>query len=273
MGHKKVQRIDPLTEKLPAGGCDSHAHLSMEAFNQDRDEVIARAKAAGVSQICNVFLSPEDYAGQKEYFAAYPDIFFILGIHPCDGLRCTPECLEKIAAIFETEPRLRAVGEIGLDFHWDDCPRELQRQAFAMQLEMAKSLRKPVVLHCREAEADCLALLEGGGFKGYPLIWHCFGGDKTLARRVINNGWHISIPGTVTFPANTALREAVEIIPAERLLLETDCPYLAPVPWRGTRNEPAYLVFTARAVAQARKEDPEKLWRQCGDNARAFFDL
>lgn len=273
MAHKKPVRIDPIQEALPQGGVDSHAHIDGDGFDQDRGEMLERARRVGVSQIGNVFLGPEDYEARKHYFAGNTEVFFMLGIHPCDGLRCTTECLNKIAEIFEGEPRLRAVGEIGLDFHWDDCPRELQRQAFAMQLEMAKALHKPVVLHCREAEADCLALLEGGGFKDYPLIWHCFGGDKALARRIVNNGWHISIPGTITFPANAALREAVEIIPAERLLLETDCPYLAPVPWRGTRNEPAYLVFTARAVALARKEEPEELWLQCGANARAFFDL
>lgn len=273
MGHKKPARIDPVSVRLPDGGVDSHAHLDSADFDKDRAAVIARAKEAGVSRIGNVFLSPDDYESKKGYFAQFPQVFFLLGIHPCDGIACTPACLERISECFAKDIRIRAVGEIGLDFHWNDCPRELQMQAFSRQLEMAKKLAKPIVIHCREAEAECLTLLEAGGFKGYPLLWHCFGGDKHLAKRIINNGWHISIPGPVTYPANTSLREAVTAIPDDRLLLETDCPYLSPVPWRGTRNEPAYTVFTARAVAEARGEAPDRLWEICGANARRFFDL
>lgn len=273
MAHKKPVRIDPLTLRLPAGGVDSHAHLDSKEFDPDRDEVIARAVKAGVSQIGNVFLSPEDYHEKKKFFKAYPQIFFLLGIHPCDGLKCTPACLEEISVCFREDERIRAVGEIGLDYHWDDCPKELQLQAFSRQLKLAKKLGKPVVIHCREAEYDCLTMLEAGGFSGYPLLWHCFGGDKKLARRIASHGWLISIPGPITYPANNDLREAVAAIPAEQLLLETDCPYLAPVPWRGTRNEPAYTVFTGRAVAEARNENPDELWEKCGANARKFFGL
>ena len=154
-----------------------------------------------------------------------------------------------------------------------DCPRELQFQAFGEQLELARDLALPVVIHCREAEDDCLTLLEARGFAGYPLLWHCFGGGPELARRIVGNGWHISIPGPVSYPANTALREAVAAIPAERLLLETDAPYLSPVPWRGKRNEPAYTVFTARWMAEARQMPAEDLWLLCGTNARRFFAL
>lgn len=273
MGRKKIQRIDPISVRLPAGGVDSHAHLDSKEFDPDRKEVISRAAESGVTQIGNVFLSPEDYEIKKSYFAANSNIFFLLGIHPCDGLRCTPQCLDKITEILKSDNRIRAVGEIGLDYHWDDCPRELQMQVFSRQLEMAKKLNKPVVIHCREAEADCLTLLEAGGFSGYPLLWHCFGGDEALARRLVHHNWHISIPGPVTYPANEDLRKAVTVIPDSLLLLETDCPYLSPMPWRGVRNEPAYAVFTGRAVAEARGEAPDKLWQLCGDNARRFFGL
>lgn len=273
MGHKKVIRIDPLQMALPAGGADSHAHLDSGEFDGDRDEVLARAAKAGVANVGNVFLSPEDFESKKQIFADHPEVFFILGIHPCDGMRCTPDCLEIMAHAFRTEPRLRAVGEIGLDFHWDDCPKELQMRAFSMQMELAKKIAMPVVIHCREAEEECLTLLEAGGFAGYPLLWHCFGGDDSVARRIIRNGWHISIPGPVTYPANAALRKALLEIPADRLLLETDSPYLAPVPWRGTRNEPAYTVFTARTVAAAVNRSPEEIWQTSGDNARRFFGL
>lgn len=273
MAHKKTQRIDPLAVRLPAGGVDSHAHLDGKEFDQDRQVVINRAAQAGITQIGNVFLSPEDWSAKRHFFANNQNVFYLLGIHPCDGMKCTPQCLERIEDCFINDNRIRAVGEIGLDFHWDDCPRELQMQAFARQLEMAKKMAKPVVIHCREAEAECLTLLQAGGLDGYPLLWHCFGGNSHLAKEIITHGWHISIPGPITYPANVELRKAVAEIPDERLLLETDCPYLSPVPWRGTRNEPAYAVFTCRAVAQARGENPDTLWRICGDNARKFFGL
>lgn len=272
MAHKKPQRIDPINVRLPQGGVDSHAHLDSKEFDPDRQDVIARAIKAGVTEIGNVFLSPAAYLSGRRMFADNP-VFFLLGIHPCDGMNCTPACLEQIEACIAEDTRIRAIGEIGLDFHWDDCPRELQMAAFSRQLELAKKIGKPVAIHCRDAEADCLTLLEAGGFDGYPLLWHCFGGDAALAKRIVNHGWHISIPGPVTYPANTALRRAVAEIPDHLLLLETDCPYLSPVPWRGTRNEPAYTVFTARALAEVRGEDPGKLWRICGDNARRFFSL
>lgn len=273
MSGKKVTRIDPLSKAFPAGGADSHAHLDLKDYDKDRAEVIERAQKAGVTNIGNVFLSPEAYETGKNNFSDFPGVFFLLGIHPCDGLKCTPQCLEQIESAFKRDKRLRAVGEIGLDFHWDDCPRELQMQAFARQMEVAKSLNKPVVIHCRDATWECLTLLEGGGFADYPLLWHCFGGDASLAKRIVHNGWHISIPGTVTYPANAALREAVKIVPADKLLLETDCPYLSPVPWRGVRDEPAFIVFTAAAVAEARNQDPDELWQTCGANARRFFGL
>lgn len=273
MAHKKTQRIDPLSVALPPGGVDSHAHLDSKEFDQDRAQVIERAIKAGLTGIGNVFLSPAAYKSNKDYFQDFPQVFFLLGIHPCDGLACTPACLEEIEACFEENPKIRAIGEIGLDYHWDDCPRELQMQAFARQLELAKKLGKPVVIHCREAEEDCLTLLEAGGFSGYPLLWHCFGSDAGTARRIIRHGWHISIPGPVTYPANDGLRKAVKEIPPDRLLIETDCPYLSPVPWRGTRNEPAYTVFTARALATLRDAPADELWETCGNNARRFFGL
>ncbi|WP_299395443.1 TatD family hydrolase [uncultured Desulfovibrio sp.] len=273
MSKKKTPRIDPLSCPLPSGGVDSHAHLDGEEFDADRDAVIERAAAAGVSHIGNVFLDPLAFEERRHLFDAHPGVFFILGIHPCDGQRCTPEALDAVRAARAGEPRLRAVGEIGLDFHWDDCPRELQYEAFAAQLDLARELSLPVVIHCRDAEKECLMMLESRHFQEYPLLWHCFGGGPDLAHRILRNGWHISIPGPVSYPANSALREAVALIPDDRLLLETDAPYLSPVPWRGTRNESAYTVFTVRHMAEARNADPERLWLTCGDNARRFFGI
>lgn len=273
MSHKKQPRIDPLEMRLPRGGADSHAHLDGGSFDMDREDALARARECGLSHICNVFLGVDDYRQKKNFFRDHPEVFFILGIHPSDGEKCREDAIEAMRESMASDSRIRAVGEIGLDFHWDDCPREIQMQAFAMQLDLARACGLPVVIHCREAEAECLAMLEARGFSGYPLLWHCFGGGPDLARHILANGWHISIPGTVTYPSNRALAEACAVIPADRLLLETDAPYLPPVPWRGTRNEPAYAVFTAREVARARNEDPARLWLGCGANTRRFFGL
>ncbi|MDR3320160.1 MAG: TatD family hydrolase [Desulfovibrio sp.] len=273
MGHKKVQRIDPLVMALPPGGVDSHAHLDGPEFDADREKIFARARAAGLARVGCVFLNPEDFAARKTLFDGHPEVFFLLGIHPCDGARCTEEGLADIREAFAADQRLKAVGEIGLDYHWNDCPKELQIAVFIAQLNLAREIGKPVALHCREAEDETLVILESRGFQRYPLLWHCFGGGTELARRILDNGWHISVPGPVTYNGNTQLREAVARIPVDRLLLETDCPYLSPTPWRGTRNEPAYSVFTARAAALARGVSPEEIWRTCGDNARRFFGI
>ena len=273
MTAKKSIPADPLAFSLPPCGVDSHAHLDDAAFDADREAALARAKAAGITQIGNVFLGPKEFSEHRIFFDAHPEVFFLLGLHPCDGQKCTEENLAAMRDAFATEPRLRAVGEIGLDFYWKDCPKEIQYQAFCDQLHLARAVGLPVVIHCREAEEETLMILEAQGFANYPLLWHCFGKGADMARRIVHNGWHISVPGPVTFKANDSLREAVAVVPADRLLLETDSPYLAPVPWRGKRNEPALTVFTARAVAAARHEDPESLWRICGENARRFFAL
>ena len=273
MSKKSTNRIDPVSVPLPPEGVDSHAHLDGEEFDLDREAVLERAAACGVSHVGNVFLNPGHLAARRHYFADHPQVFFLLGVHPCHGRDCTPQVIEAMRQAFAEEPRLKAVGEIGLDFYWDDCPREVQYEVFTAQLRLARELERPMVIHCREAEKETLMVLESQGFAGYPLLWHCFGKGPDLARRIVRNGWHVSVPGPVTYKANEELREAVACIPSDRLMLETDAPYLAPVPWRGKRNEPAFTVFTARAVAEARGQDAEELWRQCGANARRFFGL
>ena len=201
MGHKKAERIDPLTQALPCVGVDSHAHLDGPEFDADREAVLGRARAAGLSRVGNVFLGPEEFAARHAFFDAHPEVFFLLGIHPCDGQRCTSASLAAMRTACAAEPRLRAVGEIGLDFHWPECPREIQFTTFAAQLDVARELGKPVVIHCREAEDECLMTLEARGFAGYPLLWHCFGGGSALARRILNNLSKMSVPGTVTYTA------------------------------------------------------------------------
>ena len=272
MSKKKQQEYYP-PPALPRTGVESHAHLNSRQFNLDLEDVLERAAAAGVAQIIQVFLSPEAWETGKALFDPHPNIYFILGIHPTEAQNFTPATAEGIRKAVGLDARIRAVGEIGLDFYWKDCPPDIQKEVFSKQLDLARQLALPVVVHCREAEADTFSILESQGFKDYPLLWHCFGGNRSMADRIIDNGWHISVPGPVTFPANSALREAVAGVPADRLLVETDSPYLSPAPLRGKRNEPANLGYTIAAMAEARQVDPAELWTVCGDNARRFFTM
>jgi TatD DNase family protein len=185
----------------------------------------------------------------------------------------TEDDLAGMREAFTADTRLRAVGEIGLDYYYDFSPREDQQRWFRRQLSLARELDQRVVIHCRDAEDDCLAMLDQAGFSGRPLLWHCFGLGPDWARLITQRGWHISVPGTVTYAKSEALRLAVKTIPADRLLLETDCPYLSAEPYRGKTNEPALLGFTAREIALLRGENMHELWARCGDNAREFFGL
>ncbi len=268
---KKRERELPEALDLPPVGADSHAHLDGRDF--DVDEVLARALACGVRTVGNVFLGPEAYREGRGLFEGHPDVFFLLGVHPHDAAKMTEDDLAGMREAFTADTRLRAVGEIGLDYYYDFSPREDQQRWFRRQLSLARELDQRVVIHCRDAEDDCLAILDSMGFGGRPLLWHCFGLGPDWARLIVERGWHISVPGTVTYARSLDLREAVKIIPSDRLLLETDCPYLSPEPWRGKRNEPALLGFTAREIALLRGEDVRELWQRCGDNAREFFGL
>ncbi len=258
---------------LPRTGVEAHAHLSGKLFLEDMDETIERARRAGVAQILQVFLSAAAYRDNIRRFDAHSDVFFCIGIHPIEAHEHEDAELEEIIAIIRQDARIKAVGEIGLDYYWKDCPPERQAHMFRLQLEMAKALELPVVIHCRDAVADTLRMLDEAGMAGRPLLWHCFGGDTDMAMRIVENGWHLSIPGPITYPANQALRDAVAAAPPDRLLVETDCPYLSPVPLRGKRNEPANLGYTIDVMAKVRAMPVEELWTICGDNARRFYGL
>ncbi len=273
MAKKRPPQTPPQELALPLFGVDSHAHLDSEQFSADRDEIIARAKDCGIANIINIFLDPEHYAERKKYFEAHPHIYYSLGIHPSDGLKFNDDILNSMRSHFLADERLRAIGEIGLDFYWDDCPKDVQLHVFIAQLNLAKELKKPVIIHSRDATEATFAVLEKEGFINYPLLWHCFGGDVKDMKKIIHNGWHVSIPGAVTYPKNQELLDAAAATPLDKLLIETDCPYLAPQDWRGKRNEPAFTVFTAHCIAKAREMEAAELWQHCGDNARRFFGI
>lgn len=276
MSKKHIVRTDPETVALPPFGIDSHAHLDSEAFDGDREAVLDRAKRCGLARIANVFLNPKTFPEDARIFDDHPEVFFLLGVHPDDAATFTDETLALIRKHVTENSRIRAIGEIGLDFSRTEPGGAAPGQQFGpfkAQLHLARELGMPIAIHCRDAEEATLEILEKEGFSGYPLIWHCFGADRSLAERLVANDWYVSFPGTITFKNNPQAREALPCIPDNRLLMETDCPYLSPMPWRGTRNEPAYTVFTIRTMAQCRGVEPEELWRLCGENAKALYRL
>jgi TatD DNase family protein len=258
---------------LPQGGVDTHAHLNLEDFGADLPAVLERAFTSGVSHIGNVLLNIREYYESRRIFAEYPQVFYILGIHPHESGRCGQAELVQLRELASADARVHAIGEIGLDFFYQYSAPQAQEKVFRALLRLARELERPVVVHSRDAAEATLAVLDEEKFKDYPLLWHCFGGDSALMEQLVRRGWHLSIPGPVGYPANTALREAARKAPLDRLLLETDAPYLAPLEWRGRRNEPAFAVFTAACIARERGMDAGELWTRCGENARRFFDL
>ncbi len=274
MSKKKKNRPLPESLGLPLVGIDTHAHLDLKEFAAENlDEVFAAAKRAGVAQIGNVFMGPDAYDQNRERFTDRPEVFFLMAVHPNDTADFTPRDIELMRERFQADPRLKAVGETGLDYYWERVDHEVQKAAFRAHLDLARELSLPVVIHSRDADKDTLALLLDEGFKDRPVLSHCFGAGPDLAERILENGWHISVPGPVTYARNEELRQTMPIIPLERLVIETDCPYLTPEPWRGKLNHPALIAFTAAKIAAARNMDPAELWRATAATARDFFKL
>jgi TatD DNase family protein len=226
---------------------DSHCHLDDEKFDDDREQVIERALAAGVEAMMAIGTGGElDVAIRQA--ERYPFIYATIGVHPHDASKATEETYAKLRDLAR-HPKVLAIGEIGLDYHYDFSPREVQRAVFDRQLAIAADTGKPIVIHTREAWEDTMAQVTSLPHGG---IMHCFTGDADQARQALDLGFHLSFGGVLTFPKAESLREAARITPEDRLLVETDCPYLAPVPHRGKRNEPAFVVDTARRLATVR---------------------
>ena len=260
---------------------DTHAHLDFPRFKNDRERVIERAGAAGVKAIINVGASLASSQAAVALAEAYPQIYAAVGVHPHDAKTVTGETLEELRAL-ALHPKVVAIGEIGLDFFRDLSPRDKQRQAFKQQLALAGEIRKPVIIHDRDAHSQIMAILrrwvEGGhqpsAISHKPTgVLHCFSGDLAMAQEAIELGFYISIAGPLTFKKARRLRELVRQLPLEKLLVETDCPYLTPHPHRGKRNEPAYVKFVAQEVARVKGLSLEEVARITSSNAQALFAL
>ena len=259
---------------------DSHCHLEAKDFRRDdgsdeRDDVLARARAAGVE----AFVCVGSGAGLDEVRTAvamaeaHADIWAAVGIHPHDAGRIPEGALAEIERLAMEHPRVVAVGETGLDYHYMQSQKDEQQRALSDFIAIAKRAKKPLSLHVRDAHDDTVRILESEGARDVGGVIHCFTGDLADAKRYVELGFHISLSGVVTFKSAVNIREAAAWVPLDRLLVETDCPFLAPVPMRGKRNEPAYVTHTAQVVASLRGIDYEDFAAATTRNGRALFRL
>jgi TatD DNase family protein len=253
---------------------DSHCHLADEAFERDLAAVVERARAAGVeAALCIVAAGDAREAGRAaDVRRLWPEARFSVGVHPHHARDFAPtgSAAAAVRTALAAESRVVAIGEIGLDYHYDFSPRDVQQEVFREQLRLARQLKLPVVIHTREASDDTLAILREEGRGDVRGVFHCFTGDRALARAALDLGFHLSFAGIVTFPKAVELRDVARDTPGDRLLVETDSPYLAPVPHRGKRNEPAFVRRVVETIAEVRGIPTE----ECGEAAaKTFQDL
>ena len=251
---------------------DTHAHLHFPDFADDLAEVLARARGAGVRRMLTVGTDPDTSRAAIALAAREPDVWASVGIHPHDAQAADDEALSEIERLAQA-PRVVAIGEIGLDFFRDLSPRPAQERAFRAQLEIARRARMPVLVHCRDAHAETLAILAEHRVGEMGGIMHCFSGDAAIARRCLDAGLLISLAGPVTYPKARALPEVARLVPGDRLVVETDCPYLPPQPLRGKRNEPAHIALTVARVAELRGEPLDSLATRLSENAQALLGV
>ncbi|MBW1720951.1 MAG: TatD family hydrolase [Deltaproteobacteria bacterium] len=251
---------------------DSHAHLDMEQFDPDREEVIQRARELGLSHIVTIGIDLDTSARSLELAETHDFISATIGCHPHNAKEFGELEVEGLAALAARE-KVVAWGEIGLDFFHKHSPPGRQVEAFEMQLDMARDFDLPVVIHDRDAHDEVMEILkkkQAGLYKG---VFHCFSGDYDMAMTLIDMGFYISIPGTVTFPKAHQIQRVAARIPLERMLVETDAPFLAPVPHRGKRNEPSFVAHTVSQIARLRETGVEVVAERTAENARRVFHL
>lgn len=256
------------------GLIDSHAHLTYPEFAGRMEAVLARCTEAGVDQVITIGTSLSDSRNAIELAERYPTrIHAAIGFHP-HGADKVEE--DELAAMAEHwgDKRVVAFGEMGLDYHYDFADRGNQKNVFARQLELARDRGKPLIIHCREALEEAIPMLVDNGFANRPVVFHCFTGTKAEADRIAEHGWRISFTGIVTFPKSGELQEIAKMYPADQLMVETDSPFLSPVPVRGVRpNEPAHVMHVARFLADLRGVCYEELVEQTSANTKLFFGL
>ena len=257
---------------------DSHCHIDGIEFDDDRDEVVRRAQNAGVMAMLNVGTGnpqTDDYQRAVRVAESYENVFASVGIHPHDARLYDDKAENHLIELVKSSEKVVAWGEIGLDFYYDNSPRDVQIDVFRHQIRVAKDLDVPVIIHSRDANDETVEILReecsNENFRGG--IMHCFGGTPEMARDLMEIGFMISFAGNVTFKKADNLRESAKVVPLEKLLIETDCPFLTPVPFRGKRNEPSFVIHTARFLADIYEIELERLANQTTLNFEEFFKI
>jgi len=251
---------------------DSHAHLEMPEFGHDLEEVVQRAKTSGIEYIFTVGTERKDWRQALDIAHSYPFIFAILGVHPHNAREIDDQDYSVLTDLCR-DKKVKALGEIGLDFYRNLSPRDIQVERFREQIGLARDLRLPIVIHDREAHQETLEILKSEKAETLGGIIHCFSGDGRMAKECIDMGFCISIPGSVTFKNAERFQEVVRDLPLDHLLVETDAPFLAPVPFRGKRNEPSYVRYTAQKIAEIKKISFEEVADATTKNAMRVFRM
>ncbi len=252
---------------------DSHAHLDDLRYDTDRDNVLQRAQTAGIEAIVTIGCDLATSQTAVALAHAHPNIFATIGVHPHEAKEIGEGWYESFRSLAQ-HPKVVAYGEIGLDYHYDHSPREIQRQRFREQIHLARELALPLVIHTREAQEDTVMILREEGAVDVGGVFHCFSGDMWLAKDALDLGFYLSFSGVLTFKNATMLRDIAKTVPLDRLMVETDCPYLAPVPYRGKRNEPAYVQYVAETLAEIRGNGSvESVARATVENTKRVFRI
>lgn len=249
---------------------DSHAHLNDDRFDDDRAQVIAGFAEKGVVGIIECATDPSDLEVAVNLANAYEPVYAAVGVHPHSAKEYDVAVSEKLRALAK-EAKVVAVGEIGLDYHYDFSPRDVQKDVLFRQIELAKELNLPVILHSRESTADMLEVLKAAGADNG--VMHCFSGSVDTAKVLLDMGLYLGVGGTLTFKNAVKAIDVVRMTPIDRILIETDSPYLAPIPMRGKRNEPAYVEFVARKIAEIKEISEEEVAKITFENARRLFGI
>ena len=249
---------------------DTHCHLDAAKFDEDRAAMIGRARQAGVERFVTIGCDVDNSRRALGLAATHTDVYASVGVHPHEAEKVQDSFVDELRRL-SSHARCVAIGECGLDYYYDHSPREKQQEVFAAQIQLAVELQKPLVVHVRDAWEDCLQLLRSQNASSCGGIIHCFSGDWEFAASCLELGFYLSIPGIVTFKNPGALVEVIERMPVERMLVETDSPYLAPAPHRGKRNEPAYVVEVAKRIAEIKDCTYDDVVKQTGENAQTLF--
>ncbi|WAA12331.1 TatD family hydrolase [Fervidibacillus halotolerans] len=251
---------------------DTHAHLNADQYEEDVEEVIQRAKDAGVENMVIVGFDRKTIERAMELVETYDHLYACIGWHPVDAIDCTEEDLLWIERL-SSHPKVVALGEMGLDYHWDKSPKEIQKDVFRKQIQLAKKVKLPIVIHNREATEDVIKILKEEHAEEVGGIMHSFSGSPEIAKECINMNFYISLGGPVTFKNAKKPKQVAKEVPIDKLLIETDCPYLTPHPFRGKRNEPAYIRYIAEEIAKIKGITFEELAQKTTENAKKLFSI